>query len=94
MNLELNGKMKTRSGIYAADLYVMLQREFRRRQSPDCVTCFVQLPFRVDRRDEEAPNWEVVTPPDCPHNCRLLIEELVAEMGERYDVKADDGSNH
>ena len=82
--------MKNRSGIYAADLYVLLQRELRRRQSPDCSVCYMQLPFRVDRRDTEAPNWEVVIPPACPHGCRELIEDLLVEFGTLYDLRPDD----
>jgi hypothetical protein len=79
--------MTTRTPIQAADLYVLMQRELRRRQSPQCNTCFVQLPFRVDRASEETPNWEVVMPPSCPFGCRTLIDELIAEFGARYDLK-------
>lgn len=87
MNLTLNGKMKTRTEIDAADLYVLLQREFRRRQSPDCTTCFVQLPFRVDRREPETPNWELVMPPPCASDCAAMLEELVLEYGMLYDLR-------
>ena len=88
MNLTLNGKMKTRTEIDAADLYVLLQREFRRRQ-PDCNACFVQLPFRVDRLEENAPNWEVVMPPPCGKGCAQLLEELVLDFGILYDLRGD-----
>ena len=79
--------MTTRTPIQAADLYVLMQRELRRRQSPQCSMCFVQLPFRVDRPGEEHPNWELVMPAVCPFGCRTVIEELVAEFGARYDLK-------
>ena len=88
MNLTLNGKMKTRTEIEAADLYVLLQREFRRRQSGNCDACFVQLPFRVDRHDDYAPNWELVMPPQCPNGCVELLEELVVEYGTLYDLRS------
>ena len=77
-----------RTPIQAADLYVLMQRELRRRQTPECSECFMQLPFRVDRASEEEPNWEVVIPPPCPAGCRATIEELVAEFGARYELKA------
>jgi hypothetical protein len=80
---------RTRSEIFAADLYVLLQRELRRRQAPECSACYMQLPFRVDRQDAEAPNWEVVVPPSCPHGCRAVIEELVAEFGQLYDLRLE-----
>ena len=83
--------MPKRTPIQAADLYVLIQRELRRRQAPDCTTCFVQLPFRVDRANEEHPNWEVLMPGVCPLGCRTLIDELVAEFGARYDLKATSG---
>jgi hypothetical protein len=92
MNLTLNGKMKNRTPIEAADLYVLLQREFRRRQRAECNTCFVQLPFRVDRQDELGPNWEVVMPPQCSQDCAVLLEELLTEYGHLYDLTTD-GSN-
>ena len=84
--------MKNRTGIYAADLYVLLQREFRRRQAPECSACFVQLPFRVDRADDSAPNWEVLMPPPCSYGCQVIIEELAFELGLLYDLRVEGGS--
>lgn len=78
--------MKNRTEIIAADLYVLLQREFRRRQDPRCGTCFVQLPFRVDREDADSPNWEVLLPQPCRYGCQDLIVELVGEYGMLYDL--------
>jgi len=85
--------MKNRTQIAAADLYVLLQRELRRRQPPQCDSCFMQLPFRVDRRDEDAPNWEMVTPAPCGQGCGAVMEELVYEFGLLYDLKPDDEGN-
>jgi hypothetical protein len=83
-------KMKNRSPIHAADLYVLLQRELRRRQPPQCSSCFMQLPYRVDRHDEESPNWEVVMPsPPCPYGCTAVIDEMVSEFGLLYDLAPD-----
>jgi hypothetical protein len=90
MTLLLNEKMKTRTEIYAADLYVLLQREFRRRQTPECTACYVQLPFRVDRRDERAANWEVVMPPPCSYACAAIVDEIVSDLQQLYDLKPDD----
>ena len=89
MTLEPLWKMNNRSEIFAADLYVLLQRELRRRQSPECVSCYMQVPFRVDRHEAEAPNWEVVLPPSCPQNCRSVIEDLIAEFGLLYELLPD-----
>ena len=78
--------MKTRTPIHAADLYVLLQRELRRRQSPQCSTCFVQLPYRVDRVDEDSPNWEIATPSHCDHGCTAIIDDLAYEFGLVYEL--------
>ena len=91
MNLTLNGKMKTRTEIDAADLYVLLQREFRRRQPGECKTCFVQLPFRVDRLDPHAPNWELVMPPHCDRGCAAILEDLMGDFGTLYDLRPHGG---
>ncbi|HXF77680.1 MAG TPA: hypothetical protein VN598_02375 [Usitatibacter sp.] len=80
--------MKNRTELAAADLYVLLQRELRRRQA-GCTACFMQLPFRVDRADTDSPNWEVVTPPACDNGCSEVIDELVSEFGQLYDLKVD-----
>jgi hypothetical protein len=78
--------MKNRTPIQAADLFVLLQREFRRRQVPDCSSCYVQLPFRVDRRDPEDANWEVIIPTSCSFGCREVMDEVVEEFSRRYEL--------
>ena len=30
----------------------------------------MQVPFRVDRQDDDSPNWEVVMPPPCAFGCQ------------------------
>jgi hypothetical protein len=82
--------MKNRTELTAADLYVLLQRELRRRQPAQCQACFMQLPFRVDRRDSDAPNWEVVTPTPCEQGCNGVMDEIVYDFGQIYDLKPDD----
>ena len=78
--------MKNRTPIAAADLYVLLQREFRRRQVPDCSACYVQLPFRVDRNDAGTANWEVIIPAGCNYNCREIMDGVIEEFSTRYDL--------
>ena len=81
--------MTNRTAIAAADLYVLLQREFRRRQVPDCTACFVQLPFRVDRRATSDANWEVFIPAECGFNCRDVMDEVVQDFSRRYDLASE-----
>jgi hypothetical protein len=78
--------MTTRTPIAAADLYVLLQREFRRRQVPDCTSCYIQLPFRVDRHDANGANWEVIIPASCGFNCRDVLDDVVRDFSRRFDL--------
>src|ERR1700694_571222 len=77
----MNANMNTRAKVYAGDLYVLLQREFRRRQSPECRLCYVQLPYRIDRQDPNSANWEITLPKPCPYGCQALLDELAAGFG-------------
>jgi hypothetical protein len=86
MNTTRERNMKTRTPIQAADLYVLLQREFRRRQVPDCSACYMQLPFRVDRGRDEAPNWEVIFPTECGFGCREVMDEVIEDFSQRYEL--------
>ena len=78
--------MKNRTRIPAADLYVLLQREFRRRQSRECATCYVQLPFLIDRTGTDAANWELIIPRECTRGCREILDEIVEEFSRSYDL--------
>ena len=81
--------MKNRTPIAAADLYVLLQREFRRRQVPECTTCFVQLPFRVDNTNHAGANWEILFPSECSRGCREILDEIVEDFSRRYNLIAE-----
>jgi len=74
-----------RASMSAADLFVLLDREFRRRQPRECAQCYVQLPFRVDVPVNGNANWEVVIT-RCPVACESVLQELVAEFQERYEL--------
>jgi hypothetical protein len=87
----MNANMNTRAEIYAVDLYVLLQREFRRRQSRECSSCYVQLPYRIDRQDPNSANWEIILPKPCPQGCQALMDELATEFAMLYDLRADPG---
>jgi hypothetical protein len=78
--------MKVRNEITPAQLYLRLNREFTLRQSRRCPACAVPMPFRVDRLEDGAPNWEVFFPPDCGGECAAILQELVAEHQEAYEL--------
>jgi hypothetical protein len=82
--------MGTKRSITAADLFVLLDREFRRRKSRDCASCVVQLPYRV--REDDVSNWEVVTPAACGEGCNEVFEEVVREFQGLYALKPSNAS--
>ncbi len=73
--------------VSAADLYVLLNRELRRRQAKACAKCEMPLPFRVERRVADRPNWEVVPAPHCPRGCADVAESIVEQFGLLYDLR-------
>ena len=80
--------MSKRKPISAGELYVQLDREFRQRRPRECASCYLLMPFRVDR--DEGPNWEVLAPRACAHGCTDIIDELVTEFGQLYDLEAEE----
>ena len=78
--------METRTDITPARLYLLLNREFTLRQSQRCPACVIPMPFRVDRLEEDAANWEVAFPPDCGGECANLMQELVVEHQALFEL--------
>ena len=83
--------MNNRKPITAGELYVQLDREFRQRRPRECASCYLLLPYRVDRHDG-GPNWEVIVPPSCGYGCSDVIEELVAQYGQHYELTPESGA--
>ena len=79
--------MSKRTELTAADLFVLLDREFRRRRPRECSACFVQLPYRIDTMNGDGANWEVIVPPRCTAGCDVALEEIVGEFQQRYDLR-------
>ena len=76
-----------KSPVTSADLWVLLDREFRRRRPRECGACYVPLPFRVDTRNGEA-NWEADIR-GCGERCAFLLEELVQEFQRTHELVPD-----
>jgi hypothetical protein len=85
--------MKKRTQITASDLFVRLERAFLRRRPRECGACAVPLPFHVSGSREGEANWQIVPPADCGHGCSQVLEEIVAEQREVYDLVSD-GRTH
>jgi hypothetical protein len=76
-----------RESIPAAQLYAVLDREFKALRSPRCKGCHVPLPFWRESPDEVSANWLIGQPTECPHGCHLVIAELLASLWTRYDIR-------
>ena len=81
--------MNRRTSTTAADLFVLIDREFRRRKPRECSACYVPLPYRVDRSEDASANWEIVLPTSCSWGCDLLLEEIVEEFQARYNLAGE-----
>lgn len=74
--------------ITQSDLFVQLDREFRKRTSGRCERCYVSLPFRVDRADKGGPNWDVAPVGECPNGCQRVLDDLVASLQKKFRLAA------
>ena len=73
--------------ISPAALRAILQSEYRRRRLFECHVCAIPPPvFRKPTKGDPG-NWTIEVPRDCPRHCRAVIEEVLAEVRAKYDLK-------
>lgn len=81
--------MKHAVSMTATDLFVLLEREYRKR-ARECEACFFSLPYRIDPTGPGEANWSVVPSTGCEKShCRLVLEELVASHQAAYRLAGD-----
>jgi len=78
-----------KNALPASDLFVLLDRAFRRK-ARECSQCAFTLPFHLPKRSGSRANWSVVAGAACSERCRLILEELVAEHQSAYELAAND----
>jgi hypothetical protein len=76
----------SRKTVTSAQLYAILDREFKALRPKTCVRCRVPLPYFRKPPDEVSANWAIGTPSSCPNGCHLVIAELLAKLWTRYDI--------
>ena len=70
--------------VSAQDLFVALDREYRRR-TRRCGKCGFTVPFAVFRNEEdEGGAWAVDPSEQCTPECRDALEELVSSFQKKY----------
>ena len=67
----------------AADLFVVLEKAYRRR-ARKCDECNFSLPFRTDGRSASDGNWTVIPSDGCCGVCKLILEDLISEHQAEY----------
>ena len=75
-----------RQHLPVAQLYAILDREFRSKRPAACTACAVPLPFWRKPPDDVSANWFIGTPRECEHGCEAVIAEVLAELWTRYNV--------
>ena len=68
-----------------ADLYVVLERAFR-RETRSCPRCSFSLPFRTDDGCAHGANWSVL-PANCSPLCESILEDVVTKLQRNYRLR-------
>jgi hypothetical protein len=76
----------SRNSIPVAQLYAILDREFKQLRPSVCGKCTVPLPYWRRPPDDVSANWFIGTPSECRYGCHLLVAELLASLWTRYDI--------
>jgi hypothetical protein len=76
----------SRKTLSSAQLYAILDREFKALRPKACARCRVPLPYFRKAPDDVSANWAIGTPSDGPHGCHVVIAELLAKLWTRYDM--------
>ena len=79
-------QLMSRTTLPVAQLYAILDREFKQRRPSLCKSCAVPLPYYQLPPDDVSANWFIGTPSQCRHGCHSIIAELLAELRTRYDI--------
>ncbi len=75
--------MRIAKTLESTDLFVKLEREFRRK-SRRCAKCGFSLPYRVFSATPDKANWSVIPSQACSRHCRSILEDLVAKYQAAY----------
>ena len=86
-NRRFKKNLVERSTISAAQLYAILDREFKKLRPAGCTRCHVPLPYWRRPPDDVSANWHIGQPTECPHGCHVVVAELLARLWTRYDIE-------
>lgn len=78
-----------RTTLSSAQLYAILDREFKRVRPKECRKCRTPLPFYRASPDDVSASWNIGTPSECPQGCHRIIAELVTKLWSQYDMEPE-----
>ena len=67
-------------------LFAILDGEYRMARPALCRACVTPLPIRRIPADEVSTNWFVLDPDECPHQCNVVLAEIVTRMMSQYEL--------
>lgn len=77
----------TRTTISPAQLYAILDAEWKKLRPRACTTCKIPLPYWRTPPDDVSANWAIGTPTNCPEGCHMVIAELLTRLWTKYDIE-------
>lgn len=77
----------TRTSLNSSDLYVVLEKAFRRR-SRECDGCTFSMPYPQKSDGEAGKDWTVTLTNACSPRCLAILEEIVARYRREYALTA------
>lgn len=77
--------MATRTALNASDLFVVLEKAFRRR-ARDCCSCTFSMPYSRSGRGTLRDDWSVILTNSCSPRCRALLEEIIHRYRSEYEL--------
>jgi hypothetical protein len=75
--------MATRTQLSASDLFVVLEKAFRRK-APECCGCTFTIPYPQQYRGAPEKDWSVLLTQNCSPRCRTVLEEIVSRARREY----------
>jgi hypothetical protein len=77
--------MINRTELSACDLFVVLEKAFRRR-ARDCAGCTFTIPHPQPPCRGPGDDWTVLLTHNCSTKCRAILEEVVTRARREYQL--------
>lgn len=79
--------MATRTQVNSSDLFVLLEKAFRRR-SPECGGCTFSMPWAQHDHGDPGEDWTITLTNSCSPRCLAILEEIVNQYRREYALAA------